>query len=401
MDKYVFLTSSARNVGGAQLYISRKMDWLKSIGWDVDMYFYNDGDIVIDNLKPFKSHCIPELAHPFELLGKRKKRKVLNKIKLEGYDKIIIESHLLNLCLWGEYIVSQKNGMNLCYLLCETFPKISDTMRDFLNYKLKQNLLYGISDRSIPSLLGDSEVSMKKGLVAAGSIVNNVIDEEFINVPLSLEGKINILSLGRLDKPYILPMVESIKQFISSHKELLFNVVFVGDAADTNLKKVIINSVKEESNADAFCTGFINPIPRILLKQMDVAIASAGCVVVTMNEGVLTISIDGEDNMAIGVCGITTNNTLYRTTEPKRKIEEFLEEILIEKKYNPEEIEYKTAYKTDKVDYSQHKEIIDRYDNSNTFDMVNWPLSIKQIVLKSLMILLGYKNYKRMIRFIS
>ena len=70
MKKYVFLTTSIRNVGGAQLYISRKLDYLKENGWDVDVFFYNDGKVVIPNLECFKDNCVNELSCNFNWISK-------------------------------------------------------------------------------------------------------------------------------------------------------------------------------------------------------------------------------------------------------------------------------------------------------------------------------------------
>ena len=393
--RYIFLTSTIRNVGGAQLYMSRKMDWLKSLGWLVDTYYYNDGNVVIENLKEFKNHCIPELSIPFELLVDRKKKKILKTICSVNSDVLIIESHILNLCLWGEYIISQKGGMNLCYLLSETFPPITKSTRCFLEYKLQQNLLFGINDRSIPLLLGNSSQTSKRGLLAVGNNEDNVKDIEDYEIPLSFDNKVTIISLGRLDKPYIEPMVNSIKYFVSKHKELFFNVIFIGDAAQKEIKENILGQIDKEPNVETICTGYMLPIPRKLLKAADVAIASSGCVRITRNEGILTIAIDGEDYMALGIAGITTNNSLYRNNcEPKQKVEDLLEDILINKKYKKEEIVINSVSTV--VDYSKHKAIIDGYKSRNAYNMESGSLSIKQMILKYSSLIIGYKNLNKL-----
>ena len=51
---YIFLTSSVVSVGGAQLYISRKVDHLLSLGWEVHVFSVRHGEIVIENLKQYE-----------------------------------------------------------------------------------------------------------------------------------------------------------------------------------------------------------------------------------------------------------------------------------------------------------------------------------------------------------
>lgn len=276
--------------------------------------------------------------------------------------------------------------MNVCYLLSESFPKVASQMRRFLEFKLEHNLLYGIKDQSIPSLLGDSPATSNRGLPAVGCSDNNVFDCDYI-LPFSLDNKVNILSIGRMDKPYVQPMIRSVKSFVSHHRDIDFNLVFIGDAADEKVRESILDSVNEEENVTSYCTGYINPIPRSLIAKMNVAIACAGCVVVAKNEGILTISIDAKDHMAIGIAGITTNNTVFRTNEPKLKIEDLLEDIIIDKKYHSEEI---VKNNNIGIDYSKHKLIIDNYNNEDYFNVNKWPLSIKQKFIKCLIPLMGH-----------
>lgn len=87
-------------------------------------------------------------------------------------------------------------------------------------------------------------------------------------------------------------------------------------------------------NVCCYITGFLYPIPLLLLKSLDFGISSSGAVRTLSREGVLTIAVDGNDNKPIGIFGITTNNSLYRTEEPIFDFQYWFNQIIIDKIYS-------------------------------------------------------------------
>lgn len=386
MKQYIFLTNSIRNVGGAQLYTSNKIKWLESIGWEVNVFYSSlSGDIVLDNLKRFEKNYLPVLSLPFAIVDEKIRRRNANKVISVSASKIIIECHITEYCFWGEYFGNLCGGMTICYPLSEDFPKLSQEERDFFFHKLKQNLLFGITDNSIPLMLGKSNLTEKRGLFAVGDSCN-LSDEDYA-IPLK-EHAMTILSIGRLEKPYIPNMVSSIKKFVDRHKDSYFNIILLGDSKDKSIRKSIVTSLSECCNSKVFCTGYLNPIPKSIFQKCDVAIASSGCVRVTAQQGVYTISVDTNDHKAIGVYGITTDKTLFRKEEKPQEIDVLLEEILIFKRYSKNDIKIVE----EDSDYSKHEEIINRYIPNVAYEM-SFPLTIKDKIKRLLISVLGCEIY--------
>ena len=105
--------------------------------------------------------------------------------------------------------------------------------------------------------------------------------------------------------------------------------------------------------------------------------------------------------MPIGVVGYTTNSRLFRTTEPVRPVEDYLNEIIKEKKYP------KTSFKKKpEPDYSSHLQFIeesaktkDYYDRTRfawnkgqTFQRIMVPL-LGPIIYHKIVYLLNKCNH--------
>ena len=365
INHYIFLTTSIRNVGGAQLYIAKKQEWLESIGWEVSVFYYNKGSIVIDALKKHEGNFINELSQNFYALSSKQRNAVLARILPKDYDKVIVESHLLSLCFWGEFIAHKANGMNLCYPLCEGFPKLQQYERDYFSSRLENNLLFGISDISIPLMLGESEQTKNRQLLAIGCCTDNVADISYDITPLT--GNQTIICIGRQDKPYVPFVINEICDFLFRHKGNTYNVILLGDSADKALSDNFIEKLTAISNVNVICTGYIFPIPRCLFRKADVAIASSGSVIVANNEGVPTIVIDANDFQAIGVFEQTTNNTLYRESEPQQKVSDLLEDILDRRMFKKVTI---ADTPHSRLDYSDHFRIIDSYKEGTVYPKI-------------------------------
>lgn len=390
MKRYIFLTTTVRNVGGAQLYISRKKEWLESLGWVVDVYFYNEGDVKIQGLKKYQSNCIKELSLPHYVLNTTCLNKIADKLRSVSKEiYTIIESHTINLTLIGEEIAKIINAKHLAYWLSESFPAECLRYKNFFERKLEDNSLFGITDRSIPDFLGYNNLTKNRGLLAVGcfqSIVEN-IEFPFINniKPVSY----NILCLGRLDKPYVEYMITKIIVFVRKYINKDFNLIFVGSSADISIETRIKDRISVLSNVNSYFLGYMFPIPKQLLQIADVVISSSGSALVAYRENIKTITIDANDWEPLGVLGFTTKNVLFRENEPKQKLEDLLENILIENKYTIKNKKYDIPI-VDNLDYTQHQKVIDLVINSKCYD-ISYSKTLKEKILYLLSFMCGTK----------
>lgn len=392
MKKYIFLTNTIGFVGGSQLYISRKVEYLRKQNWDVEVFYETDEGAMIENLKPFLQNHLQILSVPFELVSRKQKEKILE--LFTPCDCCIIESHLIGYSVWGEYVAKHIGAKHIVYFLCEQFPLLDNSMLDFLKFKLKQNLLYGITSKSIPALLGENFDGTPYGLLAVGCHASvGGIDSRIEQLP---KADYTILSLGRLNKPYIPEMLASVIEFAKSHKECKINFIIIGDGMSD---KLVLSPFVSVNNVKVLLAGSLFPIPLNAFLLSDVAIATAGCVKIASECDVPTIVVDGNDYKAIGVYDYTTSNILFRDfDEPPLKIEDVLEDVLVKKKYSSKGL---SKFEKQELDYSAHQVIIDQefeneyYDVSDICNSKSW--SIERFVAYSC----GWKVYIKYMRLKS
>lgn len=361
MKKYIFLTNTIDSIGGSQLYISRKVNYLKMHNWDVEVYYTDYGEVLIENLKPFVTNHLQVLCVPIDCVSRKEREKLLN--HFTPNEITIIETHLVHLSVWGEYIAKHIGGKHLAYFLCEHFPPLSDSARAFLRFKLHQKLLYGITNKSIPALFReDFDGSLYKLLAVGAFSAVGDNDERITAIP---NADYTILSLGRLDKPYIPFMIASVKDFSEKYNLSKINLIVIGDSQYRDTLFAPLNSIH---NIHVFQLGNMSPIPQNVFTISDVAIATAGCVVVTSRNDVPTIVVDGNDYSAIGVMGYTTRNSLFRDVdEPPIQIKSLLEDILIKKMYSKKGVrDFETP-----IDYSAHQRVIDQDFDGEYYDVEN------------------------------
>ena len=163
-------------------------------------------------------------------------------------------------------------------------------------------------------------------------VCSNVVSNEPLAVKIT-RSDYSILTIGRLDKPYVRPMTERICDFAARHADKTINVIYVGGSPDGSLEKVIPSLYEQLNNVHVYMLGYTFPVPSALLDKVDVGIASANSILVTADYNIPTICIDINDYYVLGVYGYTTKNKFLRQTEPKEDVSQLLEDILINNKY--------------------------------------------------------------------
>ncbi len=329
MKRYVFFTNSIRNMGGAQMYLRNKMLFLKEHGWTPSVYFFNDGNILIPELKEYEANRIPELAFPLTAVGHHQRERVINRIlnDFSSTDECVFESHIYPQCYWVEEIAKRLKGRNLLYILHENFPKINSNEENYLKFKYERGEFMNRT-QSIESLIGKHWVKKTQFIMPSYSNVTSPI-----YYPIDYDKSLKtILSIGRLDKPYIFPMLKEIV-FFTEKTRLKINLFMVGGAAEDSIINSIKKYLKDKSLIVPHFFGYMFPVPENLIKACDVAIASAGSVLVPAEQGIPTISIDTQDYNAIGIYGETTDNIYFRSDEELVNTSDLLYEVLVENKY--------------------------------------------------------------------
>ena len=338
MKRYIFLTSGIRNMGGAQMYVANKSAYYESLGWEPSVFFYTEGPIYINYLKKFSENLILELGNTIWSISKKRRKKVIEQItnQISENDEVVIESNLLSLAYWGELIAEKIEGKHVVFILQETIPQLTTKQAEFLDFKLNRKELLNSHSKSLHNIFKKQfKPNYDTHNYQLVPYCSNVIDYTHTDIPSTIiDADYNIMSVGRLDKEYIKPMLDEIKDFAQKYKDKTFNLIFIGDDNSRTMGKYIRELYVSTQNVNLSLLGYVFPIPYNWIKIVDISIASSNSVLVTSESGIPTISIDGRDLKAIGIYEHTTMSRVFRKeNEPTLDISALMEDVLIKKKF--------------------------------------------------------------------
>lgn len=386
MGTYVFLTTSIARVGGAQLYLARKSNYLAENGWNVIIVHYLPGNVIIEFNANIKTILINELKYSPQIYSLRRIQKSLELIfPTIKTKKLVIESHLLHLAKWGEIMAKSYSGINITYLLNEQIKLTESWDYSFLKFKLDQGLLFGITPVSLKTIFrnlpGDAPY-----LKAIGCSSNNVEDIPNRVMDHFSKSDWTILSIGRLEKNYIIPTFQEIVNFALKYKEKEIDVIVVGGAYKKENHDNAIELLSNAPNIKVYDIGYVWPIPFSCFVKADVAIASSGSVLLSESVGLPTIVIDANDYKPIGVYKQTTNNFIFREKNEKPiNLVVVLEETLLNKRFTKQI----KPLNVETLNYDKHIEVTNTLVR-DYYNVSEAKLSKKQKVLKLVMKLVGF-----------
>lgn len=391
------MTSNLHVVGGQQLYVISKAKWLKNNGYRVNIIAAAKGEIYINDLMQYKDNIIEELSIIPHWFNRRKRNNIIEKvIKIIGRvdDDIIIESSNQTISVWGEIIAKRLDAKHLFFSLQEKNTFRRKSLYEFLIYKLKRGELAGIKEEAFRTVFKYNWKSVPRLRAYMSNIPE---DYEYELLDKLKPARYTIGMIGRLGKPFVLPVIKEINEFVSHHKDDSFNLIMIGGSSNKKNYKRIKSYCEKTDNLNLYVTGFIYPIPLQLIQIPDIFISSAGSSIISAHYNKITISIDSQDYNPIGVLGVTTQNTIYRDSdEPIMKLDDLLADVLINGKYKQEEINLKVSILN--PDYSNHIEFlnksadtIDYYD----FDFDKPKYKVGQFIINCLGVT-GIKNLKRL-----
>ncbi len=401
MKRYIILAATIKNIGGAENYLQSKLRWLRENGWNADLIFYNEGPVLIPYLKDCH-YCIKELMHPTYYYNKKRRnrirREILSIVCDKTYDYIVIESTVVDLSTWGELLASAIGAKHFIFSLQELDIINNRSLADYIQFKYNRRELAGIARDSIKNMLASFGMIIPEDksyqLIATTQGVLEEYDHPITKLLNEMTYDHVIGSISRLEKPFVLPTIRAVVDYIKTDSKHQYVLLLIGEAAKgSDSRKIIEEFCKDIPNLTLFITGYLYPIPIALVQSCDVFLSSSGSAGVSARCGIPTISIDGNDLMPIGVVGYTTNSRLFRTIEPVRPICEYLNEILEQKKYPKTSFQPKA-----KPDYSSHMQFIKQScKEQHYYDVSKLCWNKEQRLQRLLMPVLGPKWYHKLI----
>ena len=330
MIKYIIFTGNITNMGGAQQYLSNKVKRLRHAGIEPIILSTRRGDVILNNLKAFLNYRVTILRfRPICYKSKDVSKIIDELINMVGSaDKYYIESNGIAFVEWAELLAEKLNGKHVCINLQEVHNYDKYQLR-YLRFKYDRNELYGISDASTSLMLRDTSIDPdRKHAIAAEC--NNVVEDVETDILNQLKAaNYTIGCIGRLEKNYVRKGADEVLIFAKKHTDSIINLIFIGGGKkeDADYIRSTFDCVK---NVNLIITGFLSPIPKVLLQRIDCFFAGAGSSRVSMMEGRPTISMAADTGCAIGILNYTTTNTLYAENGDIQRLSDLLEAVLID-----------------------------------------------------------------------
>lgn len=312
MNTYVFVTLNLCAMHGSNMYLYNKTNFLKEKGWRVFVFSAEQGKILIAGLREYQKYQIPALRFYPGCFSSKQIEKTLKRmtdviglISSGGNDRIIVESTNLISSLWGEILAERFNCKNLAYILQERFG-YSNSEKDFLRFKLKRHELAGIVNNSVEKMLKENGLPFREDM-RIRAFCSNTIDncEDTISPRLNPNAQITIGSIGRLEKPYVIPFIKSLRQFIHTKQDVQFNLVMIGGTRAKKKYQQIKDLMKEEKNLSLLFTGYMFPIPQTFVQSCDLFISAAGSASATYYQKRPTIRLNPDNGNIVGITGLT------------------------------------------------------------------------------------------------
>ena len=357
MKKYIFLAMAIGGINGAEQYIFNKMNYLKDNDYKVFIFSGRKSEILIHAFDPFERLIRPALRFYPSSLRKKEREDYINwllgELDIQSDDTFIIESSSTICSLWGDLIAERLHCRHFAYILHESFA-LSDEIRRFFRFKVSRHELAGIVDDSVQKMLGDPALEPRPD-TRIRAFCNNVVQEcdDVFSAQLNSDVDYNIGSIGRLEKNYVMPLIESLCLYFNNNPNKRFNLVLVGGCADIRQEKNIRKAVEKCKNVHLVLTGAMYPIPKSFVQKIDLFISAAGSASASFYAQRPTVKVDWNFGTPLGLLGYDLFPTGNLQSESKYRLEQYIDMVLADHVH----IDY-----VDNYEESYSKRINDEFD---------------------------------------
>lgn len=404
MKKLYLIFGNISGMGGGQMYIANKVEYLKHNDWAVDVYNIGEGDILIDSLKVFKENRFPEEGQEFFVFSRKRYRNYLEDFERkykDEYEKIVIESDIGQTSIWGEKVAETLGAKHVIFSLPDLYGRYHNWYYEFLWFKYTRNELAGIHPRSMKELFKPYK-HLSDDTRHALKFSNNCTFEECENDILDCFEKkdICLCSISRLEKGYIFPMLDAIVSVAIKHKDRVFQIILVGDTKQKKLKDEIVGYGNKVTNVRIIMLGNLSPVPKKLLELTDYFIGTAGAVMASAVNGKISICVTTDKGLPVGIVGLDTVDTLSNKVMSV-SLADYLERIIIcEKKEHIESLINIDCLLNDFMkEYDNHMKFIDETEVEKKYYAFKIGLPLK--IIYRIIEIIGFQRIRKIKNFIK
>ena len=232
---------------------------MKAQGYNVNIFHASMGNdkIVINDLLEYKNNRDFHLNYPAYSFNKQIQKIVISFIcdKLPPQLKeLIIESHSTATATWGELLAERLNAKHIVFLLSEYNSLRNDIIYKFFKFKLERRELIGITKKNIPMLFRGWEKIEEDISYHLKASCTNVVEN--VDYPLLTQiprSDFTIASICRLNKLFLIDILEDLTTFIKIHSNNSFTIILIGgEPKGSNSKRKIEQIFKKIVNVNLF-----------------------------------------------------------------------------------------------------------------------------------------------------
>ena len=327
-------------VGGGQLYVANKTDYLIRQGYEVytvsSSVFSVNGVLVYQKLNQAQNETFTELRYEPDVYSRRRQDKIIENIirifALQEQDEIVLESNDLTGSLWAERIAARVGAKHIVFSVSE-HNELDAHMLDFLEFKCQRGELATISKRSFENILEASSVITEQNLTLLRAYLGDAIED----VPCAAlekveKGDFNVCIMGRGEKRYVEYACLALAAFCEKHPSSRFTVALIAEFRDAQTEKAVLDAFGAVKNIRFYHFGYLSPIPRSLVTFFDLYIGGAGCASLFYRQKVLTLAMDLYHDRPLGLMGYDTCVTSVASSEDA-DMDACLEDAFFRKEY--------------------------------------------------------------------
>ena len=330
---YCIITPQVSNMGGAQLYCLRRVNYLLKNGYNVKLIVGNDENFILENeFKATSILKIDEITEPLFIVSRQKTQQILSKIKEFLRDEdVIFESHLPALAIWGELIAKELKSKHIIYFLIEV--SIKDfryfQIKDYFIWKLKRNECYGVSNISLKLIFGEYFDEKYNNYINIGFDINELTENTNPDFLKEIPPHDFIIgTVARLSKTYITELINSSIKLSLKYPDLRFLLIIAGNDPDASILSRLRKKYLTNNNFSILFPGYINPIGKDFFRYLDVFVGMGTASVNSIAQKCATINIDPRTNLASGIFGVNNFNFAYDVSGTSLPIHKYLEKFI-------------------------------------------------------------------------
>lgn len=315
MLNYIFLAHSLSNIGGAQLYISKKAAFLKSKGFNAIIVAGKADNIILDDLKKYYIFQKLELLYSYLFYS----RYNLTKITCDIYDYIknvanvkddtfIIQSPSVNLGLFANDLSKKLQCSSFIYNIAENDFARHEEIAKFVSFKMNKREFVGSSKSSTKMYLKDYPglYEEKKNIYFNVPIdCSNLLDDTGCNFLKNQKDTFRLLSISRVEKKYLPLLVDEIIKASNMYKDRKFLLSLLVDKHEgCSFNSLIKSVVNLPNNMEVNILGPCVPLKKSIFMSHDIYIGYATSALYAISVGMPTIIADTRSNKSVGIFGV-------------------------------------------------------------------------------------------------